>query len=161
MPLSHRNHAGWRMVCYLSGMETMFFLLGNKSRSICKEVAGRLCSGQVHEKSAEVLCLASLKGLVRLDEWPVKIFFALPCGMVCCKRSWDEGWFVLFFLEGRPSSKCVFPDLVLPCRGRRLWLRSGYFCLLVGSGFQLCVQNKRPTLADWSRDKNPKRISKK
>ena len=41
----------------------MFFLLGNKSRSICKRVAGRLCSGQVHEESAEVLCLASLKGL--------------------------------------------------------------------------------------------------
>lgn len=78
--------------------------------------------------------------------------------MVCCKRSWD-GLFCFFF-EGRPSSKFVFPDLVLPCRGRRLWLRSGYFCLLIGSGFQLCVQNKRPKLADWSRDKNPKEYQK-
>ena len=68
--------------------------------------------------------------------------------------------FFFFFQGRRPSSKFVFPDLLLPCRGRRLWLRSGYFCLLIGSGFQLCVQNERPTLADWSRDKNPKEYQK-
>lgn len=57
------------------------FLLGNKSQSICKKscwtfvLVAKICfRGQVHEESAEVLCLASLKGLVHrvVDEWPVK-----------------------------------------------------------------------------------------
>lgn len=99
MPLSHRNHAGWRMVCYLSGMETMLFF-GRRVRVFVKkllDVCAHACNvfqhfrgqkrfmevfwrvkicfrGQVHEESAEVLCLAGLKGLVHrvVDEWPMK-----------------------------------------------------------------------------------------
>ena len=112
MPLSHRNHAGWRMVCYLSGMETIFFYWGGTRVGVfVKKKLLDVCAQAKYTKKA-LKFYASLASRVWVhrvvDEWPVKIFFALPCGMVCCKRSWDEGWFVLFFFEGRPSSKFVF-----------------------------------------------------